>query len=191
MPDTAFREVATARLRLRRFRDGDLDAFQAYRSDPDVARYQSWDTPYSRADAEAFLAEMMATHPDTPGQWFQFAVADLEHDRLLGDVALFCDETGPEAEIGYSLAPEATGRGYASEAVAAVLDYALPGRRKSLVRAWADTRNARSLALLARLGFEKPDEPFRRSWFKGEWSDETLHGMTAARWDALRAAGAD
>ncbi|MBT5432068.1 MAG: GNAT family N-acetyltransferase [Rhodospirillaceae bacterium] len=75
MPDTSFDTIETQRLHLRRFRTEDLDAFCAYRSDTDVARYQSWDAPFSRADGEAFLAEMEHDHPDTPGEWFQFALA--------------------------------------------------------------------------------------------------------------------
>jgi RimJ/RimL family protein N-acetyltransferase len=46
MGDAAFRALTTERLVLRRFRSEDLDSFVAYRSDPETARYQSWDTPY-------------------------------------------------------------------------------------------------------------------------------------------------
>jgi len=39
-------EIATERLILRAFQADDLEAFVAYRSDPEVARYQSWDPTY-------------------------------------------------------------------------------------------------------------------------------------------------
>jgi RimJ/RimL family protein N-acetyltransferase len=42
MPDAAFTGLLSRRLLLRRFRPEDLDAFVAYRSDPEVARYQEW-----------------------------------------------------------------------------------------------------------------------------------------------------
>ena len=74
MPDHDFTMIETARLRLRRFRMEDLEALHAYRDDPEVARYQSWDSPYSLDDARAFIAEVMPDDPDTPGEWFQFAV---------------------------------------------------------------------------------------------------------------------
>ena len=57
------------------FRPEDVAEFVAYRSDPGVARYQSWDAPYPPEQGERFVAELMTAHPDTPGQWFQFAVA--------------------------------------------------------------------------------------------------------------------
>jgi RimJ/RimL family protein N-acetyltransferase len=51
-------EIVTARLSLRPFQVDDLEAFVAYRSDPEVARYQSWDSTYSMADAESFLSSI-------------------------------------------------------------------------------------------------------------------------------------
>jgi hypothetical protein len=59
----------------RRFGPQDVAEFVAYRSDADVARYQSWDAPYPPERGERFVAQMMTAHPDTPGEWFQFAVA--------------------------------------------------------------------------------------------------------------------
>jgi len=69
---------------LRRFRPEDLDTFVAYRSDPEVARYQSWEVPYQLGQARQFLEELQVIHPDTPGEWFQFAVALRGTDRLIG-----------------------------------------------------------------------------------------------------------
>ena len=167
----------------------DQNAFQAYRTDPEVARYQSWDTPYSAAEAADFITEMLTCHPDTPGQWYQFAVARKADDQLIGDVALRIGDNEPdEAEIGYSLAGHAMGKGYAREAVTAVLDYALVTRGKSHVIAWADTRNRPSLVLLERLGFARPEHPPRKSWFKGAWSEETFHRMMAEDWARIRRA---
>ena len=48
-------EIVTERLRLRPFQVDDLEASVAYRSDPEVARYQSWDDSYSMTDAQSFL----------------------------------------------------------------------------------------------------------------------------------------
>src|SRR5271166_496079 len=53
MADEGFQQLESARLVLRRFRAGDLAAFCGYRSNPDIARYQSWET-YTPANAERF-----------------------------------------------------------------------------------------------------------------------------------------
>ena len=69
-------EIVTQRLRLRPFEHADLPAFVAYRSHPDVARFQSWDTTYSLADAEAFLASQEHLVLGAPGEWVQLAALD-------------------------------------------------------------------------------------------------------------------
>lgn len=185
MADSAFSALETARLRLRRFRADDLAAFVAYRSQPETARFQSWEAPFPEAQARAFLAEMATSHPDTPGQWFQFAIARRDDDMLVGDVALFADgeDTG-KAELGYTLDARATGKGLAGEAIAAVLTYAFERRGKRLIEAWTDTRHSRSLALLARLGFKRPGDSPRRGFYKGEWCEDIHHTMTVQDWAA-------
>ena len=58
--------ISTDRLTLRRFQPGDADAFAAYRSVPEVARYQSWDAPVSLETARTTVA-----HANTwfKGEW--------------------------------------------------------------------------------------------------------------------------
>ena len=74
MPDVGFTELPGQRVVLRRFQPQDVAEFVAYRSRPEVARYQNWDAPYPPEQGERFVAQMTMRHPDTPGEWFQFAV---------------------------------------------------------------------------------------------------------------------
>ena len=85
MADAGFSALTTERLVLRRFRPEDLDAFVAYRSDPQIARYQVWEAPYLAGQAHQFLQHLQDSHPDTPGEWFQFAVTLRHTDRPIGD----------------------------------------------------------------------------------------------------------
>jgi len=183
-----FASLETPRLSLRRFCGDDLSAFIAYRSQPETARYQSWEAPFPRARALAFLESLQAAHPGAPGQWFQFAVALKADGRLIGDVALKGPEPGGDGamEIGYTLDARETGRGYASEAVSAVLDYAFVSHGAKAVEAWTDRRHVRSLALLARVGFSPLEVPPRLGVFKGETCEDLGHAMTAAAWRAMR-----
>lgn len=187
MADNAFSSLETARLRLRRFHPDDLAAFVAYRSQPETARFQSWEAPFPEAEARVFLAELADSHPDTPGAWFQFALERRDDRRLIGDIGLKCMLADQPAtmEIGYTLDARETGHGFASEAVGAVLDYAF-ARGKARVEAWADSRHARSLALLARLGFARLDAPPRIDVFKGETCEDIGHVMTDEAWRARR-----
>jgi RimJ/RimL family protein N-acetyltransferase len=149
-----FTSIATDRLVLRRFRPEDAAPFAAYRSDPEIARYQSWDESYSIADAARFIAELTDAQPGTPGEWFQFAVADRATGALLGDCALRVDERDPTlAEVGYTLAPGQHGNGYATEAVGALVGYAFGTLGLERIHAIADERNAPSIRVAERLGF--------------------------------------
>lgn len=79
--------LSTRRLVLRRLTEADAAAFAAYRSDPDVARYQGWDG-CSHTEAEAFILDQQSFDPGEPGRWFQVAIALKEDGALLGDCAL-------------------------------------------------------------------------------------------------------
>lgn len=178
--DPDFAELHTARLVIRRFRPEDAIAFALYRSDPDVARYQSWDacTP---EQADAFVREMAASRPGTPGEWFQFAAADPETDELLGDVALCVDADDPSRiELGITFAAAHQGKGYATDAARAVIDYAFERLGAAAVVAIADARNDGSIALLERIGMRRAKTEHVR--FKGEWCDE--HTFELRRGDA-------
>ena len=90
MSEAAFARLESERLILRRFRDSDLVPFVAYRNDPEVVRYQSWDS-FDEREARAFIREMGSAQPGVPGEWFQFAVESKETGYLVGDCAMHVD----------------------------------------------------------------------------------------------------
>jgi len=63
MPDDGFTELAGSRVALRR------------------------DAPYPREAGERFIREIARDHPDTAGEWFQFAVGLRATGQLIGDCA--------------------------------------------------------------------------------------------------------
>ncbi|WP_328526486.1 GNAT family N-acetyltransferase [Kribbella sp. NBC_00359] len=166
--------VRTERLTLRRFTTADAEAFAAYRSDPDIARYQSWDAPLPLAEAVQKVEEFAQGDPAAPG-WFQYAV-DLD-GVLIGDLGLNLDENLMQAELGFTLASAYQGRGYATEAVRGLLDDVFIERKLHRVSAECDARNTASARLLERVGFEQEGLRLSNSWFKGEWTDDLLFGL--------------
>jgi RimJ/RimL family protein N-acetyltransferase len=148
--DSEFSLLHTPRLVLRRFTPADLDAFVAYRADPDVARYQGWEAGFTRAQGEEFMGWVRSVDPDTPGEWFQFAIERRDLPGLIGDCAA---HFGPaEVEIGFTLAPAHQGMGYATEAVDALLGY-VAARGHMTAVAWCDVDNLPSRRVLERLEF--------------------------------------
>ena len=166
--------VRTERLTLRRFTTADAEAFAAYRSDPDIARYQSWDAPLPRSEAVRKVEEFAQGDPAAPG-WFQYAV-DLD-GVLIGDLGLNLDENLMQAELGFTLASAYQGRGYATEAVRGLLDDVFIERKLHRVSAECDARNTASARLLERVGFKQEGLRLSNSWFKGEWTDDLLFGL--------------
>jgi RimJ/RimL family protein N-acetyltransferase len=148
--DREFTVLHTQRLLLRRFQPCDLDAFVAYRADPEVARYQGWEPGYSRDRGEAFMEWVSSADPDTPGQWYQFAIERQEAPGLIGDCAARFDDDA--VEVGFTLAPAHQHHGYATEAVGRLLTY-LASRGHTAAVAWCDIENVASRRVLERLDF--------------------------------------
>lgn len=145
--------ILTDRLLLRRFTAEDLEAFQRYRSDPEVARYQGWE-PMPAEEARAFLIAQTTQILGAPGQWLQVAIARRETGGIIGDIGLcVVDEPGGVVELGYTIARESQRKGYGAEAVQGVIAGLRTGGRVRSVVATTDTRNHASAALLRRAGF--------------------------------------
>jgi RimJ/RimL family protein N-acetyltransferase len=182
MSDAEFTRIESERLILRRFEHSDLAPFVAYHNDPEVAKYQSWDS-FDERDARAFIREMESAQPGVPGQWFQFAVESKETGGLVGDCALQVDgQESYRAEIGFTLAREHQGKGFASEAVWLLLNYAFEALGLHRVVAIADCRNKPSWALLERVGMRREGHFLENVWFKGGWSDEYLYAVLKDEW---------
>jgi RimJ/RimL family protein N-acetyltransferase len=176
----------TPRLQLRPFTPDDAPALAAYRSDPAVARYQSWTLPYRVQDAAALIAGMAGRRPGDAG-WAQVALEEKASGQLIGDVALNTQDQ--QAELGVTLAGAAQGRGHAQEAVRALLNHAFGPPASGglgLHRVWVniDPRNVSVARLLTRLGF-RHEGTHRQSYrHRGEWTDEAIWALLAAEWTA-------
>ena len=135
---------------LRKLRPDDLDAFLAYRSDAQVARYQNWEK-MSRDRALGFLIHAESDPVFTPGAWSQIAIAN-PADTLLGDMGLKLSENRTEVELGITLARAHWGKGLAKTAMRLCIDLVWSDTPAQAIRCWGDQRNTRSVALMRSLG---------------------------------------
>lgn len=182
MDTTAFTKMETGRLVLRRLADGDLGAFMDYLNDPEVARYQSWES-YTEGQAREAIERQKGLEPGTPGQWFTFAAELKETGLLVGHVALSVKADEPrQAEVGFTFARGHQGRGLAREAAEGVLDYAFGVLGLHRVVAVTDCENVRSVALLERLGMRREGHFVENIWFKGAWGSEYQYAVLRREW---------
>ncbi|WP_299684483.1 GNAT family N-acetyltransferase [uncultured Tateyamaria sp.] len=138
---------------LRRMRADDLMAFQAYRRDPAIARFQNWEH-MDDTRAAHFLHHSATVEPLLrPGHWTQIAVADTETDALIGDIGLRIAKDEAEGETGITLAAAHHGRGHAQRAMHLAIGLMFRTTRIARIRAWADIRNTKSVTMLHRVGF--------------------------------------
>jgi RimJ/RimL family protein N-acetyltransferase len=169
--DPHFEPILTKRLLLRRSRAGDAETISAYRGDPQVHRYQGWD----RTDVDGVreeIQQMLTREPGAPGGWVQLSVEELESDRLVGDVGVSPSDHEPGVvKIGYTMSPAFQGRGYASEAVSALIDYAFDRLGAQIVRAYASAENTPSIRLAERVGMRLVEHVEHRE------SDKIWHGV--------------
>ncbi|WP_144208880.1 GNAT family N-acetyltransferase [Shewanella donghaensis] len=164
----------TERLKIRSFRYDDLVAFTAYRADPVIAQYQSWES-YVFEDAKGLFEGMDYSLFGHAGMWFQLAIVD-KSDMLIGDVALhFIDEQ--QMEVGFTIANKYQQQGIATEAMSAVIEYLFMELNKYRITATTDAENLASMALLEKLGFRKEGHYLKNVFFKGQWGDECAYAM--------------
>jgi RimJ/RimL family protein N-acetyltransferase len=159
-------EIRTGRLRLRAHRVGDFDACRAIWSDPEVVRHISGKPSTGEEAWRRLLAYAGSWSLLGYGYW---AVEELASGHYIGDIgyAEFQRDIEPSLrgmlECGWVLARAVHGRGYASEALAAIEEWRhthLPERRAVCIIA---PDNAASLRVAEKAGFRR-------------WCETTYHG---------------
>ncbi len=158
-------------------RTTDSARFAAYRNDPEVARHQSWNLPFTESDALSLLSGQDDRDDVSPGRWTQFAI---ERDgELVGDVCAHLDDTGGVAEIGFTLARAHQGRGYASEAAQALARDLVHRIGVVRVRSELDPENIASQRVLESVGLRYEATMTKALLWRGKWADSMTYGATA------------
>jgi ribosomal-protein-alanine N-acetyltransferase len=171
----------TSRLLLRPMRPGDAAALLEIHGDAQVARYLSRPRWTSIDEAHVRIAQDIAEIES--GGSLRLGIERTDDGGLIGECTLFSfHEASRRAEIGYSMATKAWGRGYMHEALSALLDLGFGALSLNRVEADIDPRNNASARSLERLGFMKEGHLRERWIVAGEVSDSWLYGLLASDW---------
>jgi RimJ/RimL family protein N-acetyltransferase len=184
-PAAAGTVIETARLVLRPPQLAHFDAWAACAADPDMTTYLGGPQPRPVA-WRAFMT--MAGSWSLHG-FAMFSVIEKASGRWVGRVGPWCPDGWPGNEIGWGLAREGEGRGYAFEAAVAATDWAFATLGWSDVIHCIDPRNSRSEVLARRLGSARLREAVLPP---PSGTALTVWGQDRARWiagAAQRAAG--
>ncbi|MDB5540438.1 MAG: N-acetyltransferase [Devosia sp.] len=155
-------ELRTARLLLRRPVPDDLVPIHAVMSSPEAMRYWSTLPHESLAVTEAWFPGALLSF-DNPA-WDEWII---EHEgRVVGYMGIW-----NMPEFGFILHPDVWGRGLATEAATAFIEYAFAAHPIDALTADVDPRNTASLKLLQRLGFTVTGTARNTFLIGGEWYD--------------------
>jgi RimJ/RimL family protein N-acetyltransferase len=161
---------------LREWRPADAGALVLALNDPDIARWTRVPSPYTREDAEEFLAQRSVRLAQ--GEALTLAIASAETDEPVGSIAL--KVTSPEnarGELGYLVFPAARGRGFGPRAVGLLARHAFESTGLRRVEILTAAGNAASQRVAEKAGFTR--EGLLRSYFesKGHRDDMVIWSL--------------
>ena len=144
--------LTTARLTLRPFSLADAPAmFANWAGDPEVTRYLSWPTHTDVGVSEAVLADWVPRYADAA--WYQWAIVPHDVGEPIGSIAIVrMDEDVQSVHVGYCIGRRWWGRGYTSEALAALLRFFFEEVGVLRVDSRHDPRNPGSGAVMLHCG---------------------------------------
>jgi RimJ/RimL family protein N-acetyltransferase len=140
--------LETERLILRPPQRDDLDAWAAFTADPEASEFLGG--PQPRATAWRSLCLMAGSW--TINGFGMFSVIEKSSGHWVGRVGPWSPEGWPGLEVGWGLAREAWGKGYAVEAAAASMDWAVAALGWTEIVHAINPANVRSQAVAKRLG---------------------------------------
>jgi RimJ/RimL family protein N-acetyltransferase len=179
-----FTAIKTERLWIRDLEANDGPRVFSYHRHPGIARWQSWGTE-SVDVIQSYIRGLASIEPGAPGKWYQVGLYLCENDKLIGDCGFRALAADPEqAEVGITLAPEFQGKGYASEALTALLRFLFTELKQHRVIGSVDPRNLTSMKLLERVGMRKEAHFVKSLWFRGEWVDDVIFAILQEEWTA-------
>ncbi len=152
--DVTFAPLETARFLLRPLRATDAAELHRLVNDWEVAKTLARvPFPYSRDLADDWIASTAERIAE--GEAYHLAIARREDDVLVGCCGLTRDREARSAELGYWIGRRHWGQGIAPEAAGRLARWALANLDLDRITASALTDNARSAAVLARIGFRE------------------------------------
>ena len=170
-------KIETERLILRDFVPGDWKAAHEYGSDPEVVRFMPWG-PNSPAQTKSYIRRVMGWACQKHRSKFELAVILKSEGKLIGGCGIRIQEpvlrTG---DMGYCFNRNYWGKGYATEASKALIQFGFSELRMHRIWATCDTPNRASARVLEKVGMKREGH-FRQDVLqKGVWRDSYFYAI--------------
>jgi len=168
-------ELATTRLWIRELVMEDWPAVHRYASDSQVTLHTIWG-PNTEQDTIQYVQSMLNEQQQEPRTVYEMAVIRREDNQLIGGCGLHLSDQ-QQAEIGYCNDPGSWGKGYASEAAAAMLEYGF--NQLNLHRIYARCRpdNIGSAKVMQKIGMSYEGHLREHMYYKQQWWDSYQYSI--------------
>ncbi|MCO4768901.1 MAG: GNAT family N-acetyltransferase [Deltaproteobacteria bacterium] len=177
--------LETPRLRLAFPTRSQSDGYYADIVGTDMFSTILWEGPASTEDLPTYWHDCTQRTLDGPHEPLSLAVIERSTERYIGGAALRPIGGDPEQiDIGYAFAPHAHGKGYATEAVGALVDEAFARRGAQRIIATVFTGNDASRRVVEKLGFTCEGVLRDAVRKRGVMLDEWMMAMTRSDWEA-------
>ena len=178
-------ELLTERLHLRAPVESDAPVLLQIHASGEVMRYSNG-LPWASIEQSQGFIRSSRSWLQT-GRHLCLCVVERSSRQAVGTTTLYdIDRESRRAEIGFVLSELVWRRGYMSEALAAVINYAFNSLNLNRIEADTDPRNTAAIALLESLGFLR-EGLFRQRWIVGgHMSDSAMYGLLQEDWPMLQ-----
>ncbi|BAY76426.1 GCN5-related N-acetyltransferase [Nostoc linckia NIES-25] len=174
--------IETNRLLMREFIEADWQLVFAYQSNPLYLLYSDW-THRTQNDVCEFVQMFISQQKEEPRTKFQLAVVLKEENRLIGNCGIRVNDSElGEANIGYELNPQYWGRGYATEAVQAILKFGFEELKMHRIWSWCVAENIASFRVLEKIGMRREGYLREKEFIKGRWYDNFIYAILENEW---------
>ena len=153
--------ITTQRLTLRPLNESDLATTYEYASNPANTQYMLYLPSKTIDDTKNFLQRVSSEWQKEIPSYYEFAVTLDNHH--IGAVSIYLNDSRTEAELGWIINLKYQGRGYATEAAKAVMQYSLDALKVNRIVAHCDYRNDASANVMRKIGMTlERSDGFRR-----------------------------
>jgi RimJ/RimL family protein N-acetyltransferase/GNAT superfamily N-acetyltransferase len=181
-----FAPLRTARLAVRAPRPEDAELLWAWRNEPEVAALQAWSLPFARETAHQHITSAIECGGPVNDDWWTAMIEDVASGETVGELVVRLTNDARTAELGFSLPRRNWGRGYAVDALGALIAHLFESF--PLTRVWGGLHpeNRASAMVLERCGLLFEGCTRLSFWLGDDNSDDWIYGMTRADWEGWR-----
>ena len=167
-------QIKTQRLKIKTLQNSDLnDVFDIYKNE-ETCKYLLHNAWNEKNKNEEFKEKLSKQSLEKD---FAINLACILDDVVVGEVNIWNTQMKECVEIGYCFNPKYGNKGYATEALKAVIEYLFINKNIHRIQANMDARNLVSAKLCEKIGMRREAHFIKDFYSKGEWTDSFIYGM--------------